>query len=162
MYNIMDYGAAGDGMTNDAPAIQKAIDKCSSAGGGVVMFPGGHIYRSGYVLLKSNVEIHLEMGAVWKASDHLTDYYPLCNDGKITAHKSGLPSFLNSEYAGRPFHGMSGSSISAVRVKMVFLCREVKIIISKMFILNRLTWCLIKNQNGRWKAMTCDPARARE
>lgn len=23
---------------------------------------------------------------------------------KITAHESGLPSFLNSEYAGRPFH----------------------------------------------------------
>lgn len=105
MYNILEYGAVGDGETNDAGAIQKAVDACSAAGGGVVLFPGGRVYRSGYVILKSNVEIHLEMGAVWKASDHLEDYYPLRNAGKITAHESGLPSFLNSEYAGKPFHG---------------------------------------------------------
>ncbi len=51
-----------------------------------------------------NVEVHLEPGAVWKASSNIEDYYPLRNNGKITAHESGLPSFLNSEYAGRPFH----------------------------------------------------------
>ncbi|MDO5417994.1 MAG: glycosyl hydrolase family 28 protein [Lachnospiraceae bacterium] len=105
MYDILTYGAKGDGAANDAPAIQQAIDECSQAGGGVVLFPGGRVYRSGYVLLKSNVEIHLEPGAVWKASDRIEDYYPLRNHGQITAHESGLPSYLNSEYAGRPFHG---------------------------------------------------------
>ncbi|HIX15865.1 MAG TPA: right-handed parallel beta-helix repeat-containing protein [Candidatus Hungatella pullicola] len=104
MYNILEYGAKGDGVTNDAKAIQSAVDACSQAGGGVVLFPGGHVYNSGYVILKSNVEVHLEMGAVWKASDHLEDYYPLRNNGHITAHESGLPSYLNSEYAGKPFH----------------------------------------------------------
>ena len=55
-------------------------------------------------MLKSNVEIHLEPGAVWKAWDTIEEYYPLRNNGRITAHESGLPSFLNSEYAGRPFN----------------------------------------------------------
>ena len=104
MYNILDYGAIGDGKANDAAAIQAAIDACSRSGGGVVLFPGGNVYRSGYVVLKSNVEVCLETGAVWKASDSLADYYPLRNGGQIVAHESGLPSFLNSEYAGRPFH----------------------------------------------------------
>ena len=104
MYNIMDYGAMGDGAANDAPAIQKAVDECSQAGGGVVLFPGGRVYRSGSVVLKSNVEIHLEPGAVWKAWDTIEEYYPLRNNGRITVHESGLPSFLNSEYAGRPFN----------------------------------------------------------
>lgn len=104
MINILEYGAVGDGQTNDAPVIQKAIDTCAEQGGGVVLFPGGRTYSSGYVLLKSNVEVHLEPGAVWKASSNIEDYYPLSNNGKITAHESGLPSFLNSEYAGRPFH----------------------------------------------------------
>lgn len=104
MYDILKFGAAGDGVTNDAAAIQAAVDACSEAGGGVVLFPGGRVYNSGSVVLKSNVEIHLEPGAVWKASDRIEDYYPLRNNGQITAHESGLPSYLNCEYAGKPFH----------------------------------------------------------
>lgn len=104
IYNILDFGAVGDGIANDAAAIQNAIDTCSKAGGGRVVLPGARIYNSGSIILKSNVDFHLEMGAVLKASDNLEDYYPLANGGKIVAHKSGLPSFLNSEYAGRPFH----------------------------------------------------------
>ena len=38
MINILEYGAVGDGQTNDAPAIQKAIDTCAEQGGGVVLF----------------------------------------------------------------------------------------------------------------------------
>lgn len=44
MINILEYGAVGDGQTNDAPVIQKAIDTCAEQGGGVVLFPAaGHI-----------------------------------------------------------------------------------------------------------------------
>jgi len=41
VYNIKDYGATGDGVTDDQPFIQRAIDSCFSQGGGVVYLPNG-------------------------------------------------------------------------------------------------------------------------
>ena len=63
VYNVLDYGALGDGKTNDAAAIQRAIDACTATGG-TVLIPGGRMFRSGSIVLKSNVELCLENGAV--------------------------------------------------------------------------------------------------
>ncbi len=73
-YDITEYGAAGDGVTNDGPAIQKAIDACTAAGGGRVLVPGGRTYLSGPFELKSNVDFHLENGATIIASTDRSDY----------------------------------------------------------------------------------------
>ena len=104
IYYVDEFGAKGDGISNDRIAIQAAIDACAAAGGGKVVLSGGKTYISGYLLLKSNVEFHLENGCVLRGIDDLTEYYPLANGGVIHAHESGLPSYLNCEYAGRPFH----------------------------------------------------------
>jgi hypothetical protein len=43
--NVKDWGAKGDGVTDDTSAIQAAIDYCISRGGGRVFFPCGN-YRN--------------------------------------------------------------------------------------------------------------------
>ena len=53
-YNILDYGAIADGVTNNAAAIQQAIDEASAAGGRVVI-PQGK-YLSGTLVLKRNID----------------------------------------------------------------------------------------------------------
>lgn len=59
-YNVTDFGAVGDGETDDATAIQKAIDHCSENGGGTVTFPAGKIFMAGPLHLKSYVNLHFE------------------------------------------------------------------------------------------------------
>ena len=76
MFNIVDYGAIPDGKTLNTAAIQTAIDTCNAAGGGQVVVPAG-VFKTGTLWLKSNVELHLSMGATLLASDNLDDYNEL-------------------------------------------------------------------------------------
>ncbi len=74
-YNVLDFGAKGDGKTNDAAAIQAAIDTCSKAGGGrVVLKEGKHFYASS-IILKENVDLHLEKGSFLQAHRELDTYF---------------------------------------------------------------------------------------
>lgn len=102
-YNVLNFGAAGDGITNDTAKIQAAIDACHAAGGGKVILPGGKIYRSGTLVLRSNLELRLEMGAVLKGSDVISDYRLFGGDGSIP-RKRTVPSYVDCEYAGAPAH----------------------------------------------------------
>ena len=71
--SIVDYGAVADGVTLDTQAIQSAIDRVSSSGGGTVLVPSG-VYLTGSIWLKDNVNLHLKAGAVIKGSPDINDY----------------------------------------------------------------------------------------
>ena len=62
VYNVMDYGAAGDGKTLDSPSINRAIEEAATKGGGTVFFPAG-TYLSASICLKSNISLFLDQGA---------------------------------------------------------------------------------------------------
>ncbi len=72
-YLINDFGAASGGKFKNTEAINKAINFCSSEGGGRVIIPEG-IWLSGPIILKNNVNLHLEKGAILKFSSNLNDY----------------------------------------------------------------------------------------
>lgn len=71
-FNVCKYGAKPDGKTNNAKAIQKAID-AAAVKGGVVIVPAGE-FMSGTIFLKTNTELLLMPGAKLIASPRIEDY----------------------------------------------------------------------------------------
>jgi polygalacturonase len=75
-YNILDFGAVGDGVTKNTAAIDAAINKCSNDGGGHVIVPKGD-FLTGPIHMKSNVDLHIDSTAVLRFSTTPSDYLPL-------------------------------------------------------------------------------------
>ena len=76
-YPITDFGAVCDTRTNNQEAFRKAIEKCNADGGGIVLVPSG-VWFTGPIELMSNVNLHLQKGAVIFFSNNPKDY-PLIN-----------------------------------------------------------------------------------
>jgi polygalacturonase len=60
---ITDFGAVNDGQTLNTKAIADAIDNVSKTGGGKVVIPRG-LWLTGPIILKSNINLHVEEGAL--------------------------------------------------------------------------------------------------
>ena len=73
VFDVVAYGARGDGKVNDGAAIQQAIDACAQAGGGMVVLPPGN-FLTGTIVLKNNVTLHLSAGATLWGSRQMADY----------------------------------------------------------------------------------------
>ncbi|AUP80539.1 glycoside hydrolase family 28 protein [Flavivirga eckloniae] len=73
-YNVMAFGAKGDGITKDTKAVQDAINACSTNGGGTVLIPAGKTVVIGTIYIKDFVTLHVENGAVLMGSPDIEDY----------------------------------------------------------------------------------------
>lgn len=71
--NVMDFGAVADGYTLNTVAINKAIESCEKNGGGVVLIPRGS-FVTGPVIMKSNINLHLDRGALVIFSSDFNQY----------------------------------------------------------------------------------------
>lgn len=107
VFNVVDYGAVGDGITSNTKAIQKAIDACTP--GGKVLVPVG-IFKTGAIWLKSNMTLEIGKGATLLASENAEEYpyhnlmYSYSTDERfyslINAHTSGNASISNIRIVG--------------------------------------------------------------
>jgi polygalacturonase len=72
---IKDFGAVSGGQVLNSEAFANAIDAVSTRGGGKVIIPAG-VWLTGPIILKSNIELHAEAGALIIFSAD-KDLYPI-------------------------------------------------------------------------------------
>lgn len=133
VYNVKDYGAAGDGSTNDTAAIQSALNAAYTAGGGIVQVPQGTfiidpnpglqvktntILRgtgSGSIIKLANGSTHSDNMI---KSESWTDVAieHLMIDGNRANQAGGPGSYTHTQY-GIYLGGTSNSTITDVHVK---------------------------------------------
>ena len=73
--SVADFGGVGDGATLNTVAFAKAIDGLAVKGGGKLVVPAG-VWFTGPIVLKSNIDLHLEKGALILFSSDF-NLYPL-------------------------------------------------------------------------------------
>jgi polygalacturonase len=74
--NVKDRGADITGIVKCTNVIDDIINDLSAKGGGTVYFPAG-IYLTGPIIMRSNITLWLDGGAVVKFSDDFDDYLPM-------------------------------------------------------------------------------------
>ena len=73
IYNIVKFGAIGNGIHLNTKEINQAIIECNKNGGGTILIPKGK-FLTGTITLLSNVNIKLESGAEIIGSKKISDY----------------------------------------------------------------------------------------
>ena len=104
IFNVLQFGAVGDSITVDTPAIQRAIDAAAQAGDAQVLVPRGHRYLIGTLELRGGIDFHLDGELV--ISTNPADYR---GDGVITALNAGHLRITGSgKINGRSLEFMTG------------------------------------------------------
>ncbi len=135
MYDVVKFGAKGDGVTVNTASIQSAIDQCGKDGGGRVVFPNG-TFLSATIHIKSNVTLYLNEGAVLKGVADMKAYQRLyaSNYAFIYAEKQDNIAILgrgviHGQGEHKAFQGGSSHSGIKNRPNTIFLveCNHVSL-----------------------------------
>ncbi len=99
-YDVTTFGDFRGDVAADTAVIQRAIDACAAGGGGSVVVPGGLKVTIGSIQLRSHVDLHLERGAVLKATGRHEDFtitnpYPVTTRPGEVAPQIGVMIYAN-------------------------------------------------------------------
>jgi parallel beta-helix repeat protein len=109
VFNVLDFGAKGDGITLNTQAITSTISAAAKAGGGTVVFPPG-VYVTGTIELRSSITLQVQSGAVIEGSKNLADY------GSIASFGLGRVYGTNSSGEGNKVGMIFGRNVENVSI----------------------------------------------
>jgi polygalacturonase len=94
-FNVLDFGATGDGRTFDTAAIQKALDACQDSGGTVEFPPGTYLCQP--LTLHGQTTVQVDAGALLQASTNHADFMKHPGDWLKARGTNFIPLIRGSE-----------------------------------------------------------------
>lgn len=124
--NLKDYVTDATGKILQTKQIQAAIDQISAKGGGTLFVPNGK-YLTGTFVMKKNVTLYLESGAIIQGSGNLNDYNDNGDNksGNVIWGKGALVYFDKADNArimGRGVIAMQGTKIKNETGQKIRIC----------------------------------------
>ena len=105
-FSVRDFGAVGDGKTDDTVAFQRALNAAGEAGGGIVFAPRGNYFFAGHLVVPKAVTL----AGIWQA---VPSHVGIRNPGHSKPTDDGT-TFLVTENAGNekgaPFISLNENS----------------------------------------------------
>ena len=110
--NVRDYGAKGDGTTDDTAAVQAAMNAVKANGGGRLFFPYGDYYIRDLVWLCSNVEIYGDRATIRKKFSTDPSYVVFAgSSGSTTGYGAGANNVYIHDLTFRGKFGTGGRGL---------------------------------------------------
>jgi len=154
VYDVVEFGAKGDGKTIDTKAIQKAADLAYANGGGVVVIPAGE-YLSGALFFKNGVDLNIKKGATLVSTVD-SDDFPLIStrfEGVEQKFRCAFLNFDNSRNVhvwgegvirgrGQEWRNYTGKDGHWGRPRMLCFTNCPGGTIEGLTMVNHASWCL--------------------
>src|SRR5579884_1626953 len=120
-FNVRDYGARGDGATDDQQAIMAAENAAMAHRGGVVFFPQGRYLHGGILDFGSGVVVAGEAGSIVQGTNYANAAIRFIGAAGCGVFNIGIASdasarLANYESADIYLDGASNCAISGVRM----------------------------------------------
>lgn len=106
--SLLDFGGVPDGITLNTEAFAKAMDRLAAKGGGTLHVPSG-IWFTGPIVFKSNINLHLDKGALILFSSNKS-LYPLVN----TVFEGLDTKRCQSPISGRNLHNIAITGLGSI------------------------------------------------
>jgi hypothetical protein len=154
VFDPRSYGAAGDGVTNDAVAIQQAIDAAAGTGGSVVL--SGGTFLSGSLTLKSHMTFFIASSATLLGSTNVADYpaqTPTTGNTQLSNCQRALlyapeTSGLTIDGGGTiDGQGDAFTGVEATRPLMIWAVLSDHVDIANVFLKKGAVWSLVSMES---------------
>lgn len=112
--DITHFGAKGDGVFNNSPAMQSAVDFLATVGGGTLVIPNGDFYTSEEVYLVSNLEIVGSKNTIIRKTAASRGYAVFAAGSNGPGYENGVSNVTMRGITFRGKFGVGGRGLCAI------------------------------------------------